>query len=63
VENHPVERDLGVLVDSRVNMSQQSNLAAKRANPILGYIKRSTTSWSKEVIILLYSALVWPHLE
>ena len=62
LESSPAERDLGVLVDSRLNMSQQCALAAKRANRILGCIKHSITSRSKEVIIPLYSALVWPHL-
>ncbi|KAK4832275.1 hypothetical protein QYF61_021674 [Mycteria americana] len=62
LESCPAERDLGVLVDSRLSMNQQCALAAKRANCILGWIKHSITSQSKEVLIPLYSVLMRPHL-
>jgi len=62
LKNSPDESDLGVLVRSRLNMTQQHALAVKRANCILQCIKHSATSRTKEVIILLYSALVWSHL-
>ena len=55
-----MESDLGVLVDNKLNMSA---LAAKRANHILGHIKHSIMSWSREVIVLICSVLVQPHLE
>ncbi|GAB0190689.1 cAMP-dependent protein kinase inhibitor alpha [Grus japonensis] len=62
-ESSPEEKDLGVLVDEKLNVTWQSVLAAQKANCILGCIKRCVTSRSREVILPLCSALMRPHLE
>jgi len=62
LESSSVERDLGVLVDDKLTMNQQVPLVAKKANGILGCIRKSVASRSREVLLPPYSALMRLHL-
>ena len=62
-ESSAAEKDLGDLIDKKLDMNHQHALAALKANSILDSIKRGVVKWEGEVIVPLYSALWRPRLE
>ena len=57
------EKDLVVLVSHDLRPREQCISARNRANRVLGFIKRSVTNRTADVILRLYLALVRPHLD
>ncbi|KAJ7419449.1 hypothetical protein BTVI_25205 [Pitangus sulphuratus] len=55
-------KGLGVLVNGKLNMSQQCP-GSQEGNHVLRVIRQSITSWLREGIVLLCSALRQPHPE
>lgn len=63
LESSSAELDLGVMVDTELNLNKWCAIATKKANSILCCIRQSITSMAITVIFLLYSVLAWQHLE
>ena len=59
----PVEKELGVPVDEKLEISPQWAASAWKANCVLGCIKKRVASREGEVIVPLCSALLSSHLE
>ena len=57
------EKDLGIVIDDELKFHQQTAAAIKKANGVLGVIKRSFALLDETIVPTLYKTLVRPHLE
>lgn len=62
LESGSAEKNLEILVDTRLNMAQQGIFAPKKANSLLGCTGSAAIRW-RELILPFCSALLRPHLE
>ena len=63
LEKIETQNDLGVLMDTEIKFHQQTSSAIKKANQILGLIKKILAAKNEENISLLYKTFVRPLLE
>ena len=63
LEQTVFEKDLGVTMDKELKFHKQTSVAVKKANQILGLIKKTMATKNENTIPLLYMTLVRPHLE
>ena len=57
------ERDIGVVFDPNLNFRPHMEEQCKKANKIMGIIRRTYSYMTGKEFCLLYKALVRPHLE
>ena len=58
-----LEKDLGVHVDNQLKFSDHCQVKINTANKTLRYIRHTFRYMDKDMFLLLYKALVRPHLE
>ena len=56
-------KDLGIYITSNLSWSVQANKCAKKANSVLGFIRRTVGPKNPELVPKLYNSLVRPILE
>ena len=57
------EEDLGIIISKDLKFTRQCIKVEKKAQKLIGYIKRQFKYRNKEVVLQLYTSLVRPHLE
>ena len=57
------EKDLGVMVDNKLKFHVHAAAATKKANQMLGVIKRTYVTRDATTMATLYKSMVRPHME
>ena len=57
------EKDIGVIIDSKLSFDKHISTKINKANRIMGLIRHTMEYLDKENFLMLYKSLVRPHLE
>ena len=63
LENVDTEKDLGVIISGDLKVKDNVIHHVKKANKMLGLIKRTFTYLDKDSFLMLYKTYIRPHLE
>lgn len=63
LETTDQEKDLGVIIDPTLKFHVHTSAATKKANQVLGVIKKTYATRDATSITTLYTSMVRPHLE
>jgi hypothetical protein len=63
LEETELEKDLGVNTDSKLKFTDHCNIKVNSATKVLRYIRYTFSYIDEQMFLLLYKALVRPHLE
>jgi hypothetical protein len=58
-----VEKDIGVHIDDKLTFDEHINAKVNKANSVMGVIRRTFEYLNETTFLMLYKALVRPHLE
>ena len=58
-----LERDLGVMISSDLKWKHHTAYCANKANRVLGMLKRTFEYFDLDMVKILYTTFVRPHLE
>ena len=63
LKSSDTEKDLGIIIDTNLKFHIQTAAAVKKANQVLGILKKTYCTRDAQTIACLYKAMVRPHLE
>lgn len=63
IKQSSCEKDIGIHIDSKLSFLEHISKAVNKANSIMGIIRRTFQYLDEETFLLLYKALVRPHVE